>query len=196
MKLQSDKNYFWQGDSIRLRPIHTDDWELEYQESSDSKANRFFADGIELPQSPEITKKLFEESLVDFKDKNNYIAFSIESLAGELVGNILIHTKDQKNGTFSFGIKVSRPYRQKGYAEEATRIILRYAFHELRYQKANSGCLEMNQASIRLHQKVGFVEEGRRRRNIYTNGRYYASILFGLTREEFEENERNTLPVG
>ena len=134
--------------------------------------------------------------MAGFKDTSKFTAFSIETLVGELVGNTLIHSKDHKNGTFSFGIKIFRPYRKKGYAEEAIRIILRYAFYELRYQKANSGCLEINQASIGLHQKVGFIEEGKRRRNIYTNGQYYTSILFGLTREEFEENERNNLLVG
>jgi RimJ/RimL family protein N-acetyltransferase len=68
--------------------------------------------------------------------------------------------------------------------------LLRYGFHERRYQKANSACLEINTESIRLHQTLGFREEGLRRRHVYTNGRYYDDILFGLTREEFDDMEQ------
>jgi len=35
--------------------------------------------------------------------------------------------------------------------------------------------------------KLGCVEEGRRRQMVYTQGRYYDEILFGLTRSEFEK---------
>lgn len=35
--------------------------------------------------------------------------------------------------------------------------------------------------------KVGCVQEGVRRKVIYTNGRYYDLILFGLTKDEFME---------
>jgi RimJ/RimL family protein N-acetyltransferase len=52
------------------------------------------------------------------------------------------------------------------------------------------GCVDINEGSIRLHKSVGFIEEGRQRRTIYMNGQYYGHILFGLTREEFDENEK------
>lgn len=32
------------------------------------------------------------------------------------------------------------------------------------------------------------MDEGRRRRVVFTDGRFYDTILTGLTREEFEEN--------
>jgi hypothetical protein len=39
-------------------------------------------------------------------------------------------------------------------------------------------------------------EEGKRRRQIFFNGRYYDEILFGLTREEFDENEKGRVIGG
>jgi len=189
MKLLNTDNYFWQGKKVRLRAVRQTDWELHYQESTDSEGVRLMQWGIELPESPGMAKA-FAEKFVDFKDTSTHIMFSIETLSGELAGGINIHSRNQKHGTFSFGIRVARPYRRKGYAEEALRILLRYAFYEQRFQKANSGCVDINEGSIRLHKKVGFIEEGRQRRSIYTNGRYHDQILFGLTREEFEENER------
>jgi RimJ/RimL family protein N-acetyltransferase len=66
------------------------------------------------------------------------------------------------------------------------RLLLKYGFWERRYQKCNSACADVNEASIGLHQKLGFLEEGRRRRQLFFNGRYYDDVLFGLTREEFD----------
>ena len=53
----------------------------------------------------------------------------------------------------------------------------------------NSACLHTNEASIRLHKKLGFLEEGRRRRQVFFNGEYHDEILFGMTREEFDASE-------
>ena len=46
---------------------------------------------------------------------------------------------------------------------------------------------DFNEASIKLHEKLGFVHEGRRRRMGFTDGRYYDWILLGMTVEEFWE---------
>ena len=185
MIFENTENYFWQSSKIRLRPMRSDDWELRHQESTDSEGFRLMNYTIELPKSPEMDQEWVERG-IDFKEEDARLMFAIESLSGQLVGGINLGGKDQKNGTFGFGLRVYRPYRRKGYAEDAVRIILRYAFHELRFQKCNSSCVETNKASIALHQKLGFKEEGIRRRTIYTNGKYYDQILFGLTIEEFD----------
>jgi RimJ/RimL family protein N-acetyltransferase len=59
-------------------------------------------------------------------------------------------------------------------------------------------CLHTNEASIRLHEKLGFIEEGRIRRNSFQNGQYLDDVLFGMTREEFDEhvNDHRDKPGG
>jgi RimJ/RimL family protein N-acetyltransferase len=180
--------YFWQGPRMRLRPLRTEDAQQSFIDSLDSPTRQLLQIGIELPTSTE----LLQASLVKYvgcKDADGTIVFAIENHEGQHVGGISWHSRNQKNGTFSFGVVVNRAHRQKGYAKDAVRILLRYAFWERRYQKCNSACVHTNQASIRLHQELGFVEEGRRRRQVFFNGRYYDEVLFGLTREEFDALE-------
>ena len=69
---------------------------------------------------------------------------------------------------------------------DAVRLLLKYCFWEQRYHKCNSACLHNNPASIRLHEKLGFRQEGCRREVCFMNGQYYDEVLFGLTREEFD----------
>jgi RimJ/RimL family protein N-acetyltransferase len=181
--------YFWQGGKVRLRPLRPDDAEHAFSGSLDSPSRRLLQLGIELPTSVEGLRTMLEK-YADCKDTEGVIIFAVENLDGENVGGISLHTRSQKNGTFSFGVTTDRPHWGNGYAEDAVRILLRYCFSERRYQKCNSACVDTNDASIRLHKKLGFLEEGRRRRHWFLDGGYHDDILFGLTREEFEEREK------
>jgi RimJ/RimL family protein N-acetyltransferase len=177
--------YFWQGERTRLRPFRLEDAELRFMASLDSPARQILQDGVELPTSVELQKEWLEK-VTGCKD-NGIIVFAMENLDGVTVGSVTLHSRDQKNGTFGFGVAVYRDYRGHGNAVDAVRTLLKYGFWEQRYQKCNSACVDTNEASIRMHEKLGFIEEGRIRRNSFFNGKYHDEVLFGMTREEFDE---------
>lgn len=179
-------HYFWQGERTRLRPFRLDDADLRFVEFLDSPTRQAHAGGIELPTSVEL-QQTWLEKVAGCQDNGGMILFAMEDLGGDTVGWISLHSHDQKNGTFSFGIAVYRAYRGRGYAVDAVRILLKYGFWEQRYQKCNSICADDNPASIRMHIKLGFTEEGRCRRNSFYNGAYHDDILYGMTREEFDK---------
>jgi RimJ/RimL family protein N-acetyltransferase len=182
-------HYFWQGEKVRLRPLRIEDAEQSFIASLDSPSRQFLQLGVELPTSIEIQKSVLKK-YVNCKETDGVIVFAVENLEGANVGGLSFHSRDGKNGTFSFGVIVDRDHRGMGYAAEAVRILLRYGFWEQRYQKCNSACAHTNEASIQLHKKLGFIEEGRRRRQLFFNGQYHDDILFGITREEFDAQER------
>jgi RimJ/RimL family protein N-acetyltransferase len=180
--------YFWQGQLVRLRPLQEDDLDNTLDARLDSPARQVLQLGVELPVTAD-EARAFLERRGGCNDVNGVIVFAVETLAGERVGGISYHTRDRKNGTFSFGVAIDRPHWGHGYAEDAARILLRYAFFERRYQKCNSACIASNAASVRLHEKLGFLTEGRPRRNVYFDGVHHDELLFGLTIEEFREND-------
>jgi len=166
--------------------MHVDDVALWLaEEQSDSETVRFLNAGMDLPKS-EQDARAFAERYAEFNHRHERIMFSIETLDGELAGGINIHSMNQRNGTFETGTRIYRALRGRGYGFEAKLIVLRYAFHELRFQKYNIRCLESNQPMIDHALRLGCQAEGRIRRNVYTDGRYYDDLLFGLTREEFD----------
>ncbi len=179
--------YFWTGKKVLLRGLSVGDAEAAYVASLDSTARQLLQLGIELPTSVEALRIELEKRAF-CKTVDGVIVFAIEplDLPGTLAGAISLHSRSSKNGTFGFGVSVHEPFRNNGFAEDAVKMLLRYAFHEQRFQKCNSACVDGNAASIALHKKLGFAEEGRRRRQFFLNGRYVDDILFGLTREEFE----------
>jgi RimJ/RimL family protein N-acetyltransferase len=98
-----------------------------------------------------------------------------------------IHRAEPRTGTFSYGIAVAEEHGRKGYASEAVLLALGYYFLERRYQKVTTAVDEFNAASLRLHRRLGFQQEGQLRRMSFSGGHYYDQLVFGMTREEFEQ---------
>lgn len=109
----------------------------------------------------------------------------IENLDGALVGNLGLHDCDPVGGTFSYGVSIAREHRRSGDASDAIGLVLRYFFEERGYRKAWVHVYAFNEASIRLHERLGFRCEGRLRRMAFTRGRYHDIVVLGLFAEEF-----------
>lgn len=190
MKEINYKNYFWQNGLVRLRSIEEDDWEGHYYNRFDTKGRRLVNCEVELPPTKKEADE-FVEKFINFKPGTGRLMFTIENHDGENVGALNLNSIDERNGTFSIGMQIDRDHRSKGYGTAAMEILLRYAFYERRLNKYYGHVLEGNIASATMMKKLGCVEEGVRRQMIYTNGRYHDEILFGLTKDEFTERERN-----
>jgi UDP-N-acetylglucosamine:LPS N-acetylglucosamine transferase len=54
-----------------------------------------------------------------------------------------------------------------------------------RYQKVNADVYSFNKTSAHLQERLGFTLEGCVRRMVYTQGKHYDLLVFGLTAEEF-----------
>jgi RimJ/RimL family protein N-acetyltransferase len=176
----------WQGELVRLRAIEPGDWEAFMRFDQDSDDMRSAGMLFE-PRSAERYRRWAMERAEKAPDiRGDDFELAIESLAEEcVVGSIGTHQGDRRAGTFGCGLGVGREHQRRGYGSEAVVLLLRYMFGERRYQKCNVGVYAYNTASLRLFAKLGFVEEGRRRRAEFLAGRYHDEVLLGITVEEF-----------
>jgi len=174
---------YWQGDLVNLRGIEPEDAELFHQWNLDSERGRnldFLWPPVSLANVRGWTEKQAEQRMED--DTFHWV---ITTLADEPVGAIATQHCSSRNGTFSYGIDIAQGHRQRGYAAAAIKLVLHYYFEYLRYQKVTVNVHADNGASQQLHIRLGFIEEGRLRRMIYTQGQFIDAIWYGLTREEF-----------
>jgi RimJ/RimL family protein N-acetyltransferase len=181
----------WQGEKVRLRAIEPEDWQIFNAWNLDSE-NARLCYAIPFPASKERDRRWAADQAAQ-EPKEDAFNLAIENHAHELVGIINTHTCSARNGTFSYGLAVQREHQRKGYASDAILLVLRYYFLELRYQKVNAGVYSFNAASIRLHERLGFQQEGRLRRMTYTNGRFFDDLIFGMTVEEFKQKHSDYL---
>jgi RimJ/RimL family protein N-acetyltransferase len=177
---------FWQGRLVRLRGVEPSDAESFARWNLDSEAAR----ELDFTWPPVSLTSIVKdtEELARRKFEADDFFFIIEGGAGVAVGSIDARARNRRAGTFRYGVFVEREHRRCGYATEAAQLVLKYYFDELRYQKCTVSVHANNEASIALHEKLGFQREGTLRRMVYTGGRYLDTHYYGLTREEWEQS--------
>jgi RimJ/RimL family protein N-acetyltransferase len=175
---------FWQGQRLRLRGLEPADAEHFIRWNLDSERARHL-DFLWPPVSEAGVRAWVAEQSQKKLEKDAY-QWMMETAAGEAAGSIITNNCDPHSGSFSYALDVARDHRRQGYASEAITLVLRYYFHELRYQKAAVAVHSDNLASVRLHEKLGFCLEGTLRRMVFSRGQYFDLLWFGMTREEFE----------
>ena len=84
------------------------------------------------------------------------------------------------------GFGVTPDERCKGYATEATSIIIDYLFltNDIVRIQADTGT--NNKASQRVLEKAGFCKEGTIRKHFFSTGKWRDSFLYSILREEWK----------
>tara|TARA_R100001143_G_C3360741_1_gene135397 strand:+ start:2987 stop:3490 length:504 start_codon:yes stop_codon:yes gene_type:complete len=90
----------------------------------------------------------------------------------------------QPDGITDWGFYVS-PVAPPGAGTELGKLALDYAFSQLRVHKVCGQALDFNAASIALHRRLGFTQEGDLREQYYIQGAYCSLICFGLISHEW-----------
>src|SRR5437867_1682280 len=157
----------WEGQRVRLRGVEPADWETFYEWNHDSDMERR-SYTVQFPQSQERERRWAEKMAVKDPERDSFF-FVVETLAGTMVGSITTHNCQAQHGTLEYGVAIRREHQRQGYASEAIRLVLRYYFGTLRYQKATARVYSFNEPSMRLHERLGFQLEGRLRRMIYAD---------------------------
>lgn len=73
----------------------------------------------------------------------------------------------------------------RGYAREATRLLLNHAFFSLNLNRVYCGTFESNRAMRGLASFLGMKEEGRRRQAAFKRNRFIDAVEYGLLRREY-----------
>ena len=102
------------------------------------------------------------------------------------VGLVALTRIDEAHGTAEVGYWITSDARGEGYATAAARCLLTYAFEERRLERVGANALATNDASRRVLEKLGFVEEGCERAASLVNGERVDRLNYGLLADEFD----------
>jgi UDP-4-amino-4,6-dideoxy-N-acetyl-beta-L-altrosamine N-acetyltransferase len=92
-----------------------------------------------------------------------------------------------ENGVADWGF-YTRPGAPKGSGKKLGKLALDFAFDELALHKVRGQALAFNSASIAMHQKLGFAEEGLFREEYLIEGVWRDLVCFGLLRDMWRSN--------
>ena len=176
-----DRVVFLRGKKVVLRPLNKKtDLAVCSRWINDPEVNYFL--GVYLPQMESQEEEWFDRVA---KGENN-IVFAIETIEGKYIGNIGLHNIDWKDRVAATGTIIGeKEYWGKGYGTDAKMLLLEFAFNTLNLEKICSDVFEFNGRSLNYGKKCGYKEEGRKRSQVFKNGRRWDVIILGVLREEW-----------
>lgn len=122
------------------------------------------------------------------KDLDELYSFGIYVIeTEELIGNITL-TEVLRGPLQScyIGYYLDKNYNGKGYMTEAVRLVVSYAFNELKLHRLEAGVMPHNIGSIKVLEKSGFHKEGIAKKNVKINGRWEDHQVLAIVNDNVE----------
>ncbi len=114
-----------------------------------------------------------EDKLYEFADKTN----------GRLYGSIALSNNQRfLHGEIAYFI--GEVFWGKGFATEAAKAILQFAFTEKHYHKVFARCFLSNAASSKVLQKIGMEKEGVLKEHVKKEDRFKDLVYYGVINKQ------------
>ena len=103
---------------------------------------------------------------------------------GRVIGVINLHDYSEANENAELGFWFGEEYWGNGYATEAAKRVLDFAFRELKLNRVTALCVDENVASAHVLKKLGMTYEGTMRQYIRIKGTFRDILVFSLLKDE------------
>ncbi|WP_214413273.1 GNAT family N-acetyltransferase [Sphaerisporangium fuscum] len=168
------------GERVRLRAIEPSDGEALWRWHGDPEVMRWM--NAPYPPSLARTVKQIEERA---PDTYGDLQLMIDTLNGRAIGIVALREAEPETGDATLDIYLGeKDTWGQGYATDAMRVICRYGFDTMRLHRISLTVVADNTSARRVYEKVGFVEEGRRREAFRRDGKWHDKIMMGLLEGE------------
>lgn len=171
-----------QGKLVTLRAARRDDLEQQCRFNNDVEVELAGGGDPPIPQSLERLQAEFDAEAA--KGGRNGPSFVIEA-DGQCIGQCALFQFDEIARTCALGITIGdKAYWGRGYGREAVALLVDYAFRLRNVRKVWLTVNGNNARAIGAYRACGFVEEGRQRQQVWSNGEYIDLVYMGLLRTE------------
>lgn len=100
---------------------------------------------------------------------------------GQPLGSVYLQNFEERDNKAEEGIFLGEEQAfGKGMGTEAAGLMIDYAFGRLGLHKLSARVLAYNQASLRMHEKAGYVREACFKEELFLDGKYEDLIFLGV----------------
>lgn len=110
--------------------------------------------------------------------------FSIVNDNDEFMGHISLYNQDHHEQFATLSIYLLKPYRHKGYAKKALKLITDFAFNVKRYNAIHLEVFSFNDHAYKVYEQFGFKKCGTYHNVRYHMGKSYDLILMEYLRSD------------
>lgn len=170
------------GEKCFLSPVQVDDAEMWAAWLNDLEITLPLGDEAYITYGLE---KLREEAAGAISRQEHMFTI-VDQQSEKAVGRCLLFSVNWVDRNAMLGIFIGeKSFWHRGYGEEATRLLLDYAFNLLNLHAVMLGVFAFNHNAIRLYEKLGFQRIGVRREARIIAGKAWDVILMDMLENEF-----------
>lgn len=104
------------------------------------------------------------------------------------IGYFRVTNYSEVNRNLYIGADLHKDYRGKGLAYEAYRLFIPFVIKQYNLHKVSLEVLANNVRAYNLYLKLGFVNEGVKRQEVYKKGDFVGSIVMSILASEAQNN--------
>ncbi len=145
-------------------------------------------EGVLVP--PEMETRAYLQRALDAQTEmpRRYYLFAITIRPHDRpVGRIKLKLNNLAGHEWEIGWGLQRECWGQGYASEAAREVLRFAFEELNAHRVIAFCNANNLASARVMQKIGMQQDGCLREALWWNESWADELVYSILEREFKK---------
>lgn len=167
------------GKKVNIRSIRMEDTPLIVQWRNNPEVRSQFV--FQKTFTPEIHEN-WMKTKVAAGEVHQFIIETTES--GQPIGSVYLRDVDLVNRSAEYGIFIgSVDSMGKGYGTEAAKLLLDYAFQDLKLHRVFLRVFADNQRAINSYLKVGFQQEGVAKDMIFQNGKFRSMVFMAIVQE-------------
>ena len=139
--------------------------------------------------SIEDTRSFINRNLTQFAENKGF-AIAIW-YKGEMAGQIEYNSIDWVNRKAEIGYWLGDSFQGKGLATKSCRVLIDYAFNELKLNRVEMHCVVENQRSRKIPKNLGFREDGVVRQAGWLHDHFVDFVIYGMLADEWQDQKRN-----
>jgi RimJ/RimL family protein N-acetyltransferase len=170
---------------LLLRPFEPGDLEALHAIHSDPGVVRYLRQAARpMEEVRELLKRRVRGEALDHEGDGLAAAVILPG-TGALIGDVSLHWASRVDRQGELGFVFHPTFHRRGYATEAARPILDFAFGELGLHRVSATAEERNLASIRVLEKLGMRREGHMIENEWIKGEWQSEVLYAILDREW-----------
>lgn len=181
----------FEGQSIYLAAIDVEkDAAIESEWTMNLDYTRQFRDEPIRPLAVFELKKQYTDQSIQAQESRSEYHFAIhEKDSDDLVGFIRLPHVSWSNRGADLILSVSEHDHRHQIEKEALTLILNYIFRELNLNRVSITAPEYDGEAVSLYEGTGFILEARRRDALYSGGKHWAMLHFGMLSLEWGDRQ-------
>ncbi len=152
---------------ISLRALEPED--LDFLYDTENNDNFWEVSNTQVPFSKHILKQYLDNSHQDIYEAKQLRLVIVDSKKSENVGFIDLFDFNPQHQRAGIGILILNKFQNKGYASEALKVFVKYAFSQLNLHQIYANIPVDNKKSIQLFENLNFKNIGIRKDWLQTN---------------------------